>query len=61
MSTRDDVPSDIIGLVKTAPVSRRGFMSTSAAAAAGFTLAAGPVRAQAIKTDTTGIGIKEVW
>jgi carboxymethylenebutenolidase len=59
MSTRDDVPSDIIGLVKTAPVSRRGFMSASAAATAGYTLAAGPVRAQAIKTDTTGIGIKE--
>jgi carboxymethylenebutenolidase len=37
------------------PLSRRGFMSTAAAAAAGYTLAAGPVRADAIHTDTTGL------
>jgi carboxymethylenebutenolidase len=37
------------------PLSRRGFMSTSAAAAAGYTLAAGPVRADAIKTDSQGL------
>ena len=38
------------------PLSRRGFfMTASAAAAAGYTLAAGPVRAQAITTDTTGL------
>src|SRR6202048_1852161 len=38
------------------PLSRRGFfMTASAASAAGFTLAAGPVRADAIKTDTTGL------
>ena len=30
-------------------------MSTAAAAAAGYTLAAGPVRAQAIHTDTAGL------
>jgi carboxymethylenebutenolidase len=46
---------DIVGLTKVAPLSRRGFMSASAATAAGYTLAAGPVRADAIKTDTNGI------
>lgn len=46
---------DIDGLTKTAPLSRRGFMTASAASAAGFTLAAGPVRADAIKTDTAGL------
>src|ERR1700723_2148536 len=44
--------SDIQGLTKVAPVSRRLFMTASAATAAGYTLAAGPVRADAIKTDT---------
>ena len=47
--------SDIVGLTKTAPFSRRGFMTASAAAAAGYTLAAGPVRADAIKTETSGL------
>ena len=48
--------SDIEGLTKASPVSRRSFfMSASAAAAAGYTLAAGPVRAQAITTDTVGL------
>ena len=36
---------DMDGLTKVAPLSRRGFMTASAASAAGFTLAAGPVRA----------------
>jgi carboxymethylenebutenolidase len=50
------LPSDVIGLSKTMPpLSRRGFMSSSAAAAAGYTLAAGPVRADAIQTDTSGL------
>jgi carboxymethylenebutenolidase len=50
------LPSDIIGLSKVMPpLSRRGFMSSSAAAAAGYTLAAGPVRADAISTDTNGL------
>jgi carboxymethylenebutenolidase len=50
------MPSDIIGLSKVMPpLSRRGFMSSSAAAAAGYTLAAGPVRADAIQTDTAGL------
>jgi carboxymethylenebutenolidase len=50
------LPSDVIGLSKVMPpLSRRGFMSSSAAAAAGYTLAAGPVRADAIVTDTSGL------
>jgi carboxymethylenebutenolidase len=49
-------PSDVIGLSKVMPpLSRRGFMTSSAAAAAGYTLAAGPVRADVIHTDTTGL------
>jgi carboxymethylenebutenolidase len=51
---------DIDGLTKAAPLSRRGFMTASAASAAGFTLAAGPVRADAIKTDTAGLDAGEV-
>jgi carboxymethylenebutenolidase len=50
------LPSDVIGLSKVMPpLSRRGFMSSSAAAAAGYTLAAGPVRADAIRTDAKGL------
>jgi carboxymethylenebutenolidase len=49
--------SDLEGLAhQVDPLSRRGFfLATSAAAAAGYTLAAGPVRADAIKTDTDGL------
>jgi carboxymethylenebutenolidase len=47
--------SDVVGLTKVAPVSRRGFMSATAAVAAGYTLAAGPVRADIITTDTSGL------
>ncbi len=49
------LPSDIIGMNKASPVSRRGFMTASAAAAAGYTLAAGDVRAEVITTDTNGL------
>jgi carboxymethylenebutenolidase len=55
MTAEPMLTSDIIGLTRTAPLSRRGFMSASAAAAAGYTLAAGPVRADVIKTDTDGL------
>jgi carboxymethylenebutenolidase len=56
MNIHSKLPQDIVGLVTPAPVSRRSFfMTASAAAAAGYTLAAGPVRAQAITTDTTGL------
>src|SRR3979490_879069 len=54
MST-ETLTSDVIGLTKVAPFSRRGFMTASAAVAAGYTLAAGPVRADVIKTDATGL------
>jgi len=47
--------SDVIGLTKAAPFSRRGFMTASAAVTAGYTLAAGPVRAGVISTDTSGL------
>lgn len=50
-----ELPSDILGLIRTPPVSRRGFMPASAAAMAGFSLAAGPVRADALKTDAIGL------
>src|SRR6185436_13575435 len=55
MSDSSMLPSDIVGLTKLAPLSRRDFMTAAAAAAAGYTLAAGPVRADAIKTDTNGL------
>src|ERR1700754_3892520 len=47
--------ADVIGLTKVAPFSRRGFMTASAAVTAGYTLAAGPVRADVIKTNTDGL------
>ena len=52
---RNDIASDIIGLATPQPVSRRSFMTASAAAAAGYTLAAGDVRAEAITTDSNGL------
>jgi carboxymethylenebutenolidase len=57
MSAQPQLASDLEGLAHQVDLlSRRGFfMAASAAAAAGYTLAAGPVRADAIKTDTTGL------
>jgi carboxymethylenebutenolidase len=55
MTAEPMLSSDVIGLTKTAPLSRRGFMTVSAATAAGYTLAAGPVRADVVKTDTDGL------
>src|SRR3978361_536290 len=55
MTAEPQLASDIVGLTKVAPFSRRGFMTASAATAAGYTLAAGPVRADVIKTDTNGL------
>src|ERR1051325_7830512 len=56
MSAQLQLPSDIEGLARQVdPLSRRGFfMSTAAATAAGYTLAAGPANGQAITTDPTG-------
>jgi carboxymethylenebutenolidase len=51
--------ADVIGLTTVAPFSRRGFMTASAAVAAGYTLAAGPVRAEVITTDTSGLDAGE--
>src|SRR5258705_1051390 len=55
MSAEPLLTSDVIGVTKAAPFSGRGFMTASAAVAAGYTLAAGPVRADVIKTDTDGL------
>src|ERR1700754_3776872 len=55
MSAEPVLTSDVVGLTKTPPFSRRGFMTASAAVAAGYTLATGPVRADVIKTDTEGL------
>jgi carboxymethylenebutenolidase len=55
MSAEPLLTSDVIGLTKGAPFSRRGFMTASAAVTAGYTLAAGPVRADVITTDTAGL------
>jgi carboxymethylenebutenolidase len=59
MTAEPQLASDIVGLTRVAPISRRGFMTASAAAAAGYTLAAGPVRADVIKTDTNGLTVGE--
>jgi carboxymethylenebutenolidase len=57
MSAQPQLASDIVGLARQLdPLSRRGFfMSSAAAAAAGYTLAAGPVNAQAITTPATDL------
>src|SRR5579863_2063965 len=60
MSADTLLTSDVVGLTKTAPFSRRGFMTASAAVTAGYTLAAGPVRADVIKTDTNGLEAGDV-
>jgi carboxymethylenebutenolidase len=55
MSVGNAFPED-----KTPPgltVSRRTYITSAAAAAMGYTLAAGPVRAGAIKTDTEGLSV----
>jgi carboxymethylenebutenolidase len=58
MGVQPKLPSDIEGLAKMVPPqTRRGFMTASAAAAAGYTLLAGPVRADVIKTDTNGLTV----
>jgi carboxymethylenebutenolidase len=59
MSAQPQLPSDIVGLARQVdPLSRRGFfMSSAAAAAAGYTLAAGPVRAQPVQTDIEGLTV----
>jgi len=57
MPARAKLASDVVGLAhQVEPLSRRGFfMTATAATAAGYTLAAGPVRADVIHTDTAGL------
>jgi len=55
LSAHNQIASDFIGLFRRTFLSRRRFMTTSAAAAAGYTLAAGPVSAAAITTDAKGL------
>jgi carboxymethylenebutenolidase len=55
MGTDSMMTSDVVGLTTIPPVSRRVFMSATAAVAAGYTLAAGPVRAEVITTDSNGL------
>ena len=55
MGTDSMMTSDVVGLTTIPPVSRRAFMSATAAVAAGYTLAAGPVRAEVITTDSNGL------
>ena len=59
MSAQPKLTSDIEGLAhQVDPLSRRGFFLTaSAATAAGYTLAAGPVRADAVHTDSAGLTV----
>src|SRR3954465_14142756 len=59
MSAEPLLTSDVVGLTKVPPLSRRGFMTASAAVTAGYTLAAGPVRAEVVKTDTNGLNAGE--
>src|SRR5215469_8179184 len=61
MNVHPKLMSDVEGLAhQVDPLSRRGFfMTASAAAAAGYTLAAGPVRADAIQTDTNGLNASD--
>jgi carboxymethylenebutenolidase len=61
MSAQPKLASDFEGLAHQVDrLSRRGFfMAASAATAAGYTLAAGPVRADVIKTDTGGLTVGE--
>ena len=60
MNIQTQLTPDVVGLTKVAPFSRRGFMTASAAITAGYTLAAGPVRADVIKTDTDGLETGDV-
>src|SRR4030081_1050913 len=55
MSAEPLLTADVIGLTKVAPFSRRSFMTAPPAVTAGYTLAAGPVRADVITTDTSGL------
>ena len=57
MAERAHMTADLIGMSNANPLTRRTFMNSAAAAAAGYTLAAGPVCADTIKTGTSGIDV----
>src|ERR1700759_254495 len=60
MNVHTQQTPDVIGLTKTAPFSRRGFMTASAAVPAGYPLAAGQLRADVIATNTDGLTAGDV-
>src|ERR1700758_659602 len=60
MNVHTQPTPDVVGLTKPAPFSRRGFMTASAAVTAGYTLAAGPVRADVITTSTDGLDAGDI-
>src|ERR1700721_1112062 len=60
MNAQPRHPPVFFGLTKVAPFSRRGLMTASAAVAAGYTLAAGPVRADVITTSTDGLDAGDI-
>src|SRR5271155_2719862 len=60
MNVHTQQTPDVIGLTKVAPFSRRGFMTASAPPAAGYTLAAGPVRADVITTSPDGLDAGDI-
>src|SRR6202012_2332748 len=60
MNVHTQQTPDVIGLTKVAPFSRRGFMTASASVTAGYTLAAGPVRADVITTSTDGLDAGDI-
>jgi carboxymethylenebutenolidase len=60
MDGKQILTSDVVGMTTPTPLSRRGFMTAAAATAAGFTIAAGEVRAEPVKTDTAGLDAGDV-
>jgi carboxymethylenebutenolidase len=60
MAKHDTLASDLLGLFSLPFLSRRKFMTASAAAAAGYTLAAGLVSADAIHTSSDGLEAGDV-
>ena len=59
LDTHDEISSQRASLLPKIPVTRRGFVMASLMT--GYTMAAGPVNAQAtVKTDTTGLDAREI-
>src|SRR6201992_2811247 len=60
MNVHTQLTPDVVGMTRVAPLSRRGFMTASAAVTAGYTLAAGPGRADVIKTNVDGLDAGDI-